>query len=60
MVRNSKPGFSLSAYELTLIGQFAQAIVASEIAQGRFSIKTDKPTNVKVSWQVTEDNPPLA
>jgi hypothetical protein len=39
-------------YQLTVIGQFAQAIVASEIAEGRFSIKTDKP-NVKVSWQVT-------
>ncbi|HXM63009.1 MAG TPA: hypothetical protein VN950_19260 [Terriglobales bacterium] len=39
-------------YQLTVIGQFAQAIVASEVADGRFSIKTDKP-NVKVSWQVT-------
>ena len=39
-------------YQLTVIGQFAQAIVAGEIADGRFSIKTDKP-NVKVSWQVT-------
>ena len=39
-------------YQLTVIGQFAQAIVASEIADGRFSVKTDKP-DVKVSWQVT-------
>jgi hypothetical protein len=39
-------------YQLTVIGQFAQAIVASEISNQRFSIKTDKP-NVKVSWQVT-------
>jgi hypothetical protein len=39
-------------YQLTVIGQFAQAIVASEIADRRFNIKTDKP-NVKVSWQVT-------
>ncbi|HXM62266.1 MAG TPA: hypothetical protein VN950_15515 [Terriglobales bacterium] len=39
-------------YQLTVIGQFAQAIVAREIADGRFSIKTDKPS-VKVSWQVT-------
>jgi hypothetical protein len=39
-------------YQLTVIGQFAQAIVSSEIANGRFGIKTDKP-NVKVSWQVT-------
>ena len=39
-------------YQLTVIGQFAQAIVASEIAKWQFTIKTDKP-NVKVSWQVT-------
>ncbi|MBL7828308.1 MAG: collagen-like protein [Saprospiraceae bacterium] len=39
-------------YQLTCIGQFAQAIVAEEIKGNRFSIKTDKP-NVKVSWQVT-------
>lgn len=38
-------------YQLTVIGQFAQAIVASEISSHHFSIKTDKP-NVKVSWQV--------
>jgi hypothetical protein len=39
-------------YQLTTIGQFAQAIVASEIKDNCFTIKTDKP-NVKVSWQVT-------
>ena len=39
-------------YQLTAIGQFAQAIVASEIKDNQFSIKTDKP-RVKVSWQVT-------
>lgn len=39
-------------YQLTVIGTFAQAIVATEMANGSFSIKTDKP-NVKVSWQVT-------
>jgi hypothetical protein len=39
-------------YQLTVIGQFAQAIVGSEIDNGSFTIKTDKP-NVKVSWQVT-------
>ncbi|SRR5712691_11927476 len=39
-------------YQLTVIGQFAQAIVASEMQDNRFTIKTDKP-NVKVSWQVT-------
>lgn len=39
-------------YQLTVIGQFAQAIVLSEIENNKFMIKTDKP-NVKVSWQVT-------
>jgi len=39
-------------YQLTVIGQFAQAIVASEISDNRFTIKTDRP-GVKVSWQVT-------
>lgn len=39
-------------YQLTVIGQFAQAIVAEEINGNSFKIKTDKP-NVKVSWQVT-------
>jgi len=43
-------------YQLTVIGQFAQAIVATEIGasseHNTFKIQTDKP-NVKVSWQVT-------
>jgi hypothetical protein len=39
-------------YQLTVIGQFAQAIVAKEIGNGRFTIKTNRP-RVKVSWQVT-------
>ena len=39
-------------YQLTVIGQFAQAIVASEITNGSFTIKTSKQ-GVKVSWQVT-------
>ncbi len=39
-------------YQLTVIGQFAQAIVENEISNNQFTIKTDKP-NVKVSWQVT-------
>lgn len=39
-------------YQLTVLGQFAQAIVAKEIDGNQFTIKTDKP-NVKVSWQVT-------
>ncbi len=39
-------------YQLTVVGQFAQAIIGSEIADNRFTIRTDKG-NVKVSWQVT-------
>ena len=39
-------------YQLTVIGTFAQAIVAREIENDQFTIRTDKP-NVKVSWQVT-------
>lgn len=39
-------------YQLTCIGQFAQAIISHEIQNRQFAIKTDKP-NVKVSWQVT-------
>ncbi len=39
-------------YQLTVIGEFAQAIVKEEISGNRFTIMTDKP-NVKVSWQVT-------
>ncbi len=39
-------------YQLTVIGQFAQAIVAQKISANRFVIRTSKP-NVEVSWQVT-------
>ncbi len=39
-------------YQLTVIGQFAQAIVSTKMANHTFSIKTDRP-NVEVSWQVT-------
>jgi len=39
-------------YQLTVIGQFAQAIVAEEIHDGRFVIRTNLG-QVKVSWQVT-------
>jgi hypothetical protein len=39
-------------YQLTVIGQFAQAMVAQEIRNNQFTIKTDRP-NVRVSWQVT-------
>jgi trimeric autotransporter adhesin len=39
-------------YQLTAVGQFAQAMIAKEIQDGKFTIQTDKP-NVKVSWQIT-------
>jgi hypothetical protein len=39
-------------YQLTVIGQFAQAMVSQKIANNRFVIRTDKPS-VEVSWQVT-------
>ncbi len=39
-------------YQLTTIGQPAQAWIASKIANHSFAIKTDKP-NVEISWQVT-------
>ena len=35
-------------YQLTVIGQFAQAIVATEMQGNSFTIKTDRPS-VKVS-----------
>jgi hypothetical protein len=39
-------------YQLTVIGEFAQAIVAREVEDNRFSIRTDRP-QIKVCWQVT-------
>lgn len=39
-------------YQLTVVGQFAQAIVAEEVKNNRFTIQTSAP-GVKVSWQVT-------
>jgi hypothetical protein len=39
-------------YQLTAVGQFAQAIVSRKIAGNSFEIRTDKP-GVDVSWQVT-------
>ncbi len=39
-------------YQLTTIGQPAQAWIASEITNGSFTIKTSK-SGVKVSWMVT-------
>ena len=39
-------------YQLTVIGTFAQAIVAQKVQGNKFVIKTNQP-NVEVSWQVT-------
>ena len=39
-------------YQLTVIGQFAQAIVAEKVKGNRFTIQTSAP-GVEVSWQVT-------
>jgi hypothetical protein len=39
-------------YQLTVIGQFAQAIVAREIQNHEFATRTSTP-KVKVSWQAT-------
>jgi hypothetical protein len=39
-------------YQLTVVGQFAQAIIAHKIEDNQFVIRTNKP-NVEVSWQVT-------
>lgn len=39
-------------YQLTVVGHFAQAVVAEEIHDNSFTIRTDSP-RVKVCWQVT-------
>jgi trimeric autotransporter adhesin len=39
-------------YQLTVLGEFAQAIVFEKVSANKFKIKTDKP-NIEVSWQVT-------
>jgi hypothetical protein len=39
-------------YQLTVIGQFATAIVARKVNDNRFTVRTDYP-HVEVSWQVT-------
>ncbi|MGQ5640486.1 hypothetical protein [Streptomyces sp. EWL5.16] len=39
-------------YQLTPVGEMAQAVVSREIRDNSFTIRTDKPT-VTVSWQVT-------
>lgn len=38
-------------YQLTVIGKFAQAIIAEEIMNNQFTIQTNEP-RVKVSWRV--------
>lgn len=45
----AKPDFR---YQLTVMGEFAQAIVARRISHNQFVIRTSKPS-VEVSWQVT-------
>lgn len=39
-------------YQLTVLGQFAQAMIAEKIKENSFKIRTSLP-NVEVSWQVT-------
>ena len=39
-------------YQLTVLGTFAQAIIAEKIKNNRFTIRTNAPS-VEVSWQVT-------
>jgi hypothetical protein len=39
-------------YQLTCIGDFAQAIIKEKIRENQFRIKTDKP-NIEVSWMVS-------
>lgn len=39
-------------YQLTVVGTFAQAMIAEKIRDNRFTIKTNAP-GVEVSWQVT-------
>jgi hypothetical protein len=39
-------------YQLTVIGQFAQAIISRKIESHHFQIRTNAP-NVEVSWQIT-------
>ncbi len=39
-------------YQLTVLGQFARAIVGTKVKKNRFVIRTNEP-NVEVSWQVT-------
>jgi hypothetical protein len=48
-VRAHRAGFD---YQLTALESGAEARIAEEIADGRFSVATDRP-HVKVAWRVT-------
>jgi hypothetical protein len=48
-VRTHRAGF---AYQLTALEPDAEARLVEEIADGRFSVATDRP-HVKVAWRVT-------
>lgn len=39
-------------YQLTVLGEFALAIISKKIEDNCFQIRTDRP-NIEVSWQVT-------
>jgi hypothetical protein len=39
-------------YQLTVIGEFAQAVIGREVEDNRFTVRTDRP-RVKVCWQVS-------
>lgn len=39
-------------YQLTVVGDFATAVVAERVRENRFTIRTDRP-HVEVCWQVT-------
>jgi hypothetical protein len=48
-VRAHRAGFE---YQLTALESDAEARIAEQIADGRFSVATDRP-HVKVAWRVT-------
>lgn len=39
-------------YQLTVVGEFAQAIVGQKLQNDQFQIRTDKP-NIEVCWEIT-------
>jgi hypothetical protein len=55
-VRTHRAGFE---YQLTALESDAEARIAEEIADGRFSVATDRP-HVKVAWRVTPLREPSA